>query len=137
MEKLLNDDLPPKNAVISFYDDSYDKAGAKIDYAGKADRVFYIEISDIEQIGKQNMLFDTYLPEADELAGFIYRAKIDGWDIICQCDGGQSRSAACAAAILEHFYHKGNLVFENSRYMPNETIFNKIFDALERMKKAE
>ena len=37
-------------------------------------------------------------------------------DIICQCEHGQSRSAACAAAIKEHFEKSGIEVFADYRY---------------------
>ena len=49
------------------------------------------------------MTYETYFPEVEELADFIYMAIEQGMDIICQCEYGQSRSAACAAAIKEHF----------------------------------
>ena len=78
--------------------------------------------------------YKTYLAEADELAKFIYEAKADGLDIICQCDYGQSRSAACAAAILEHFEGRGIDIFVDYRYYPNQLVYHKIFDALEKVK---
>ena len=53
-------------------------------------------------------------------------------DIICQCEHGQSRSAACAAAIKEHFEKSGIEVFADYRYYPNQMIFNKLRDALSR-----
>lgn len=52
--------------------------------------------------------------------------------IICQCDYGQSRSAACAAAIIEYFEHRGISIFADYRYYPNQLVFNKIYEALER-----
>ena len=55
-----------------------------------------------------------------------------GMDIICQCEHGQSRSAACAAAIKEHFEKSGIEVFADYRYYPNQMIFNKLRDALSR-----
>ena len=76
-----------------------------VDYKGKAKRVFAVAIPDIdiEILGDYGLTFDTYFPEADRLAEYIDRAYKDGLDIICQCEYGQSRSAACAAAILEHY----------------------------------
>ncbi|NLB62365.1 MAG: hypothetical protein GX802_08150 [Clostridiales bacterium] len=55
--------------------------------------------------------------------------------MICQCEYGQSRSAACAAAILEHFNNNGISVFADYRYYPNQLIFNKMLEALNRYKK--
>ena len=58
----------------------------------------------------------------------------EGMDIICQCEYGQSRSAACAAAIKEHFEKSGIEVFADYRYYPNQLIFNKLRDALSSWK---
>ena len=74
--------------------------------------------------------------DIQKLAKFIYEAKANGHDIICQCDYGQSRSAACAAAILQHFEGRGIDVFSDYRYYPNQLVYHKVFDALERMKNA-
>lgn len=81
------------------------------------------------------LTFDTYFPEADELAVFILQAEQDGLDILCQCEYGQSRSAACAAAIREYFYHDGISVFADYRYYPNQMVFNKTLSALKNKEK--
>ena len=74
--------------------------------------------------------YDSYLSEADALAHFIYEAIRDRLSLICQCDYGQSRSAACAAAILQHFEGRGIDVFADYRYYPNQLVYHKIYDAL-------
>ena len=71
---------------------------------------------------------------APDIAAFIYHAYNNGMDIICQCEYGQSRSAGCAAAILEHFYHSGISVFANYDYCPSQVVYHKIFDALEQLR---
>ena len=76
--------------------------------------------------------YDTYLPEADALAAFICQARADGLDILCQCEYGQSRSAACAAAILEYFNGTGISIFADYRYYPNQVVYHKVMDALTR-----
>ena len=81
------------------------------------------------------MTVDTYLPEADRLADFIRKAHNDGLDILCQCEYGQSRSAACAAAILEHYCKNGISVFADYRYYPNQLVYNKIKNALDLIDK--
>ena len=73
----------------------------------------------------------------DELAQFIKIAVQAGYRIICQCEYGQSRSAACAAAILQHFEKNGISIFADYRYYPNQLVYNKIFEALERYPHAE
>nr|WP_302628353.1 hypothetical protein [uncultured Eubacterium sp.] len=66
------------------------------------------------------------------MAEFIKKANRKNMDIICQCEYGQSRSAACAAAILEYYEKKGISIFADYRYYPNQVIFNKIYNALKK-----
>ena len=112
VESLLRNGFPENTAVISFYDpiDRRNKNDyAPVDYSGKIGRVFYVPIYDIdiEVLGDFGLTYETYFPEVNVLAKFIDKAKNDGMDIICQCEYGQSRSAGCAAAILEHYEHRG------------------------------
>ena len=136
MEELLKDNVLDNTAVISFYDPPSERnpnVDKPVDYTEKCDRVFSVGIHDIDFVvlGDYGLTYDTYFPEAEKLAEFIYKAKQDGLDIICQCEYGQSRSAACAAAILEHFYGTGISVFVDYRYYPNQVVYHKVFDALE------
>ncbi|MCC8016361.1 MAG: hypothetical protein LIO43_03060 [Clostridiales bacterium] len=139
MEELLSKGLPENVAVISFYDPKSKRTPkdySPIDYSGKCKRVFQIGVHDIDLdiLADYGLTYNTYLPESDELAKFIYEAKNVGLDIICQCEYGQSRSAACAAAILEYFYQSGISVFADYRYYPNQMVFHKVFDSLEKFK---
>lgn len=139
VEELLAGNFPENAAVISFYDPPNIRTGetsAPVDYKGKAKRVFAIPIHDIdiEILGDYGLAFDTYFPEADSLAEYIDRAYKDGLDIICQCEYGQSRSAACAAAILEHYEKNGISIFADYRYYPNQLIYNKFKNALDMIK---
>ena len=144
IEKLLQEDFPDNVAVISFYDPptarnyKYKFFIQPVDYSKRTDRVFQIAINDIDKdiLKEYGFTFETYFTEADELAEFIYSAKNDGLDIICQCEYGQSRSAACAAAILEHFNKNGISIFADYRYYPNQLVYNKVYNALEVYKMA-
>lgn len=126
-EKILQGQFPEHTAVISFYNPPYayenSTACSPVDYTGKAERVFQIALDD----------FQTSMPEAADLAKFIDAAISDGLNIICQCESGQNRSAGCAAAILEHYYHTGQSVFSNDRYHPDEMIYYKVLDALDKI----
>ncbi len=142
IEKLLQNDFPRNVAVISFYDPVNRRTGERdkpVDYSLKTSRGFLIGINDIdlEVLPKYGLTYNTYFPEADNLAEFIYSAYNEGVDIICQCEYGQSRSAACASAILEHFYHNGISVFADYRYYPNQLVFHKVFDALNSLQNAK
>lgn len=124
VENLLKRDFPDNTAVVSFYHPPglyASKEYAPVNYTGAVKHVFQLAADD----------FQTDLPEANAMAKFIYQAKLDKLDIICQCESGQSRSAGCAAAILEHFYHSGNLIFNDERYHPDEMVYYSVLDALE------
>lgn len=140
VEELLKNDFPKNTAVISFYDPPNIRTGEiskPVDYKGKSERLFTAAVHDIDIdiLEDYGLTFDTYFLEAESLAEFIRRAHNDGLDIICQCEYGQSRSAACAAAILEHYCKDGISIFADYRYYPNQLIFNKVRKALNITKK--
>lgn len=139
VEELLQTGLPENTAVISFYDPPIKRRATlpPVDYSGKVSRVFQIAVHDIDLsvLPEYGLTYDTYFTEADDLAEFIYTAKADGFNIICQCEYGESRSSACAAAILEHFYRTGISIFADYRYYPNQVVYHKVFDALENCKR--
>ena len=138
IEKLIDTNFPKNTAVISFYDPKGIRSDnlIPVDYKGKAEMLYQVAAYDIDiyYLDKYNLTFDTYLPEAKEMAEFIYRANEKGLDIIWQCQYGQSRSSACAAAILEHFEKNGISIFADYRYYPNQVVFNKILNALMEVK---
>lgn len=134
--ELMKTGFPENTAVISFYSpQKISKPEKRVDFSGSCDRVFYVRIPDIdiEILHDHGYTYDTYLSEADDLVKFIYEARNDGLNIICQCDYGQSRSAACAAAILQHFEGRGIDIFTDYRYYPNQLVYHKVFEALERI----
>jgi len=134
--ELMSKRFPPNTAVISFYTPQRTRGRAedRVDYSGVCERVIYVPIPDIdlEILGDYGYTYDTYLSNADEVAAFILEATRDGMDVICQCDYGQSRSAACAAAILQYFEGRGIDVFADYRYYANQLVYHKIYDALVR-----
>lgn len=138
IKELIDKGFPQNTAVISFYTpkSKRDYKESRVDYSGVCGRVFYVGIPDIdiEILDDYGYTYETYLAEADELAKFIYKARAEGLDIVCQCYYGQSRSAACAAAILQHFEGRGIDVFSDYRYYPNQLVYHKVFDALEKLK---
>ena len=130
IKQLMNSQFPQNTAVISFCSPRKTRRAQEV-------RVYFnvmIPDIDIEILGDFGYTYETYLSEADRLAQFIYKARSEGRDIICQCDFGQSRSAACAAAILQHFEGRGIDIFADYRYYPNQLVYHKIYDALEKCK---
>ena len=138
IKELMDKGFPQNMAVISFYTPNNKREGMQgsVDYSGLCNNIFFVGIPDIdiELLADYGYTCESYLAEADELAKFILEAKLNDLDIICQCDYGQSRSAACAAAILQHFEGRGIDIFTDFRYYPNQLVYRKIFDALERLK---
>ena len=113
-------DFPKNAAVISFYDPPGKFRDAKyrpVDYSAKTNCVFQVALYDIDLavLPKYHLTYETYFPEADDLAEFIFTAKREGKDIICQCEYGESRSSGCAAAIHEYFYNDGIKIFVKER----------------------
>ena len=70
--------------------------------------------------------------QANQIADFVYRYWENCETLLCQCHYGQSRSAAVAAAIKEHFYHNGIEIFSDKqeRYCPNVYVFRLTLRAL-------
>lgn len=134
-EFLIKNDYLGNTAAISFYDPHSKRTPkdyAPVDYKNLCAKVFYVGVPDIdiEILSDYGLTYNTYLPEAAALAEFIISAAEEELDIICQCEYGQSRSAACAAAIKEYFDGNGIEVFADYRYYPNQLIFNKVLNAL-------
>ncbi len=132
-------DFPENTAVISYYDpelNHIDKKYSHVDYSNVCDNVFYCELDDLDldYMPEKGYTYETFFPDVDDLAEFIYEAYQNGKDIICQCEYGQSRSAATAAAIKEFFYHNGIDIFTDYRYYPNQVVYHKVFNALGNLK---
>lgn len=138
IENLISNDFPSNVAVISFYDpkSQYAVYDTPVDYSRVTNRVFNVCVFDLDlsALEEMGLTYDTYFTEANELAKFIYQAYNNGLDIICQCDYGESRSAGCASAILEHFYKSGITIFADYKYYPNQIVFNKVLNALNEYK---
>ena len=137
MEALASTGILKESAVISFHDpvgrgrrclEDYEP----LDLTGKCSRVIQVGIHDLdpEALPDFGLTVEGYFPEAEAVAEFIRKAREDGLDIICQCEYGQSRSAGCAAAILQYFTGNGIDVFADYRYYPNQHVYHKVMDAL-------
>ena len=119
----LNGDFPSNTAVISFYDD-----GSKpINMKGKP-------VASISKCINDNRWArnpDKWQEEDfKEVAAFIIDCMNKGYDIICQCEFGVSRSSGCAMAIKEYYFKNGLEIFRNYDYYPNQIFFNNIYNQL-------
>lgn len=68
--------------------------------------------------------------QTNELISFYNKVKSKVELMICQCEHGQSRSAAIAAAFSEHAYGNAIGIFSDDRYYPNKSIFRKVLRKL-------
>ena len=137
-ELIRKGEFPENTAVISYYDpelNHIDKDYTHVDYSNVCNDVFYCELDDLDldYLPEKGYTYESFFPNVDDLAKFIYEAYKSGKDIICQCEYGQSRSAATAAAIKEFFFHNGIDFFTDYRYYPNQVVYHKVFDALENL----
>ena len=132
----------PKTALISITDADWHFA----ELVSEPDYVLRLAFDDVDNdifIGvanenknavakKYHMLSDE---QAKQIANFYAEVhdKVD--TIICQCEHGQSRSAAVAAAILEHKSRSGIKVFAHDKYYPNKAVFNKVLHELKAIER--
>lgn len=70
--------------------------------------------------------------QAREIADFYKSIREKADILICQCEYGESRSAACAAAILEYEQERGNDIFSDERYSPNDLVYSAVLEALRK-----
>ena len=83
------------------------------------------EKMDIEK--KYGLITDDQAPQ---IAHFYFSVCDKIGTIICQCEHGQSRSAAVAAAIMEFRSRRGVNVFADDKYYPNKVVYRKVLQAL-------
>lgn len=130
LEKMIQTQGKLNAAVISFHDLADD--GLETSKLSKVKKCLEIAVDDLAyyDLNDYGFTYETYFPEAKEIAQFVKDIADDDCDVICQCSYGQSRSAGCAAAILEYFEHKGIQIFADFRFCPNQLIYNRVHDAL-------
>ena len=117
--------IPDNYAIVSFADTEDDF----LEFPKGTD-VLKIAFYDVRPHSTIKEHYAHILPEAEQIAKYIYEKRLEGKDIICQCDYGVSRSAGCAAAILQRWGGNGLRVFADYRYTPNQFVFNKVLTEL-------
>lgn len=138
IEKIASKPFEQKTALISItdYDWTFVQLKNKPDYLLQLafddidNDVFEDELcrqpTEVERINIENkyhMMTDGQARQISEFYNDV-RDKVD--ILICQCEHGQSRSAAIAAAILEYSCRKGISVFAHDKYYPNKMVFKKV-----------
>ena len=142
IEKLAEDPFLEKTALISITD--YDSDFAKLN--NKPLYLCQVSFDDVDndilvdELKKNATDYERKIIEekyhmlseeqAAEIAEFYFSVCEEIDCLICQCEHGQSRSAAVAAAIMEYRGRKGIKVFADDRYYPNKVVFRKVLSAL-------
>ena len=128
IRKAMKDGIPENTAIISFADTVNDF----VKFPMGTD-VLNVAFYDVRPSTVAKHHYDRILPQAKNIAEYIYQKTEEGKNIICQCDYGISRSAGCAAAILEMWGHNGVKVFADYRYTPNQFVYNKVLSELKKI----
>ena len=135
-ELLIYEERFPENAAVISFGDPVERRLTglyPVNYDGACGHVFRVDIEDTDKDSLDECGgFEDFFPEAEDVAKFIRENMKAGRDIICQCEYGVSRSAGCAAAVREFFFGDGIRVFADYSYMPNQIVFNKVYDALKK-----
>jgi len=129
---LIERGIPTNTAIVSFSDTEEDY----IDFPKGTD-VYKVAFYDVRPHTVSKDHYDKILPEAKDIAEYVYKKMKENKDIICQCDYGISRSAGLAAAIMEAYSHKGIEVFADYRYTPNQFVYNKVVKELRDLLKGK
>ena len=132
MYRLIKSGIPKNTAIISFSDTEEDFIRFP-----KGTDALHVAFYDVRPFTVATHHYDRILPQAKEIADYIICKRKEGKDLICQCDYGVSRSAGCAAAILEMWDHKGLEIFADYRYTPNQFVYNKVLKELRERNKQD
>ena len=129
MIERIKEGLPSNVAIISFSDTEEEF----IVFPNKTD-VLHVAFYDVRPYTVAKHHYGGILPQARQIAEYISKKISEGKDIICQCDYGISRSAGCAAAIMEMWGNRGIEIFADYRYSPNQFVYNKVLKELKNVR---
>ena len=144
IENFCDNPLTQKTALISITDFGYDFAILK----NKPDCLLQISFDDVDndvfedELGRKPLEAEKILIEnkyhmlsdeqAKQISDFYKNVCNDVELIICQCEHGQSRSAAIAAAFFEYREKSGITIFADDNYFPNKVVFRKVLYSLNK-----
>lgn len=140
MEKMLKDNTFPEHVGVINIGEPLDKREpgyyrtptTSIDFVRLHNDVhaIYLYNMEAEELAENGLTKKTFFPHIERTVHFIKFRHSNEQDIICYSRHGISRSAACAAAILEYYYKKGDSIFSDGKYKPNKLIYNLLLEAL-------
>ena len=91
-----------------------------------------MEDADEEDLAVIDLISNPITPKhGEQIAHFIESNLANMKHLICQCEMGQSRSAAVAAAVIEHYTGAPSDIFNDDRYWPNRLVHHTVLKAFE------
>lgn len=126
-------DFASDKAIISIYTPTDEPANICKDNKSIKD-VLYIPFVDAECIDAEKYPEGwIYSDEQAELVyNFVMKYKNQIECLWIHCDGGVSRSAGMAAAILKALTGDDSQIFDNKEYYPNMTVYRRTLNAFYR-----
>lgn len=120
--------FPENTAIISITDVGYEFAELR----NKPEALLQLRFDDVDADEPINIITSE---QAKQIAAFYHKVSKTAKRIVCQCEHGQGRSAAIAAAIKEYTDGNGIDIFANDRYFPNKVVFRKVLQALKAIER--
>ena len=131
LTELAEQPFTDKTAVISICDSDAPAVELKYqpDYLL---RLVFDDVYTLPDFGADNKMgFVSFSKEqAEDIAKFVLQHKDEVTTIICQCEMGQSRRAAVAAAISEWLNGDGIRFFADERYSPSLVVFKTLYNLI-------
>lgn len=94
-----------------------------------------MEDADAEDLAVIDLISNPITPsQGEQIAQFVSDNLVNMRHLICQCEMGQSRSAAVAAAIIDHHSGVPCGIFDDARYWPNRLVYHTVLDAFEGLR---
>lgn len=78
---------------------------------------------------------ETFFKDAEQVAEFIKIYVDCGKKVICQCSYGVSRSAGCAAAILQNYLGSCDDIIKDPKYNINQSVYKGVLRELKEKTK--
>lgn len=142
LEMISHFPFPPETAVISITDHD----APPVQLKNRPQYLLRVSFDDVDlnclniDAGRQNTSEEALIAiyhlcteaHAGKIAKFYHSIRESVGLLICQCEFGQSRSAAIAAAIAEFRMRKGIDIFADQRYFPNKRAYHLTIAALRK-----
>ena len=131
LRKMAEQSFTEPTAVISISDSD----APSVELQNQPDHILQLAFDDVYfdsfyEADDETIFINFSVYDAKEIVKFVAAHKDEVGTIICQCEMGQSRSAAVAAAISEWLNGDGIKYFADDQYSPNLYVFRVLFQEI-------